>query len=309
MGWQVVVALNFVIAACYVVIAGLIAQGLIRTRQVFTNPLALATAAIFTTCAMHHAEHSLHLLFGDGNADLRSTREVFGGWHGILVDALGATVAITYLGLRRSYKALLNTPAMFDDAVRVAAESRLRELAFTDDLTGVPNRAAYQQYADSLPQNDLPVTVCFIDLDGFKAVNDTYSHDAGDRLLRDVAQRIAGNLARERVFRIGGDEFAVIALDLDDAASAELVLRLTELISQPVPVREAEIVIGASIGVARGAGKYGIDPLLREADLDMYRIKARLLSAPPGPPAGAVRTDADRRRKVRTPVIPIPEPL
>ncbi|GAC1610133.1 MAG: hypothetical protein NVS3B26_15270 [Mycobacteriales bacterium] len=301
-GWQVVVALNFVIAACYVVIASLIAQGLVRTRQVFRNPLALATAAIFTTCAIHHSEHSLHLVFGDGTADLRSARQVFGGWHGIVVDALGAAVAITYLGLRRSFGALLNTPAMFDDAVRVAAEHRLRELAFTDDLTGVPNRAAYQQYADSLAADDLPVTVCFIDFDGFKAVNDTYGHDAGDRLLHEVAQRISAGLGQERVFRIGGDEFVVIALDLDEVDSAGLVLRLSDLIGQPVAIRDGEIVIAASIGVASAAARIGIDHLLREADADMYQIKGRPLRE--DVPGSRVNTDVrdqtnlDRRRGV-----------
>lgn len=284
MGWHVVVVLNLVIASCYVVIAGLIALGLVRTQQVFRNPLAFATSAIFATCAIHHAEHSLHLLFGDGNADLRSARELFGGWHGVIVDGLGATVAITYLGLRRSYKALLSTPAMFDDAVRVAAERRLCELAFTDGLTGIPNRAAYQQYADGLTADDLPATVCFIDLDGFKTVNDTYGHDAGDRLLHDVAQRLAAaGLAGERVFRIGGDEFAVIALDLDEVGSTDFVLRLTELIGEPVAAREGEIVIAASIGVACGTMRVGLDHLLREADADMYRIKGRPLGGPPCP--------------------------
>lgn len=303
--WQVVVALNLVIAACYVAIAGLIAQGLVRTRQVLTNPLALATAAIFISCAIHHSEHSLHLLFGDGNADLRGAREVFGGWHGVLVDALGATVAITYLGLRRSYKALLNTPAMFDDAVRVAAEQRLRALAFTDDLTGIPNRAAYQQYADSLAADDRPVTTCFIDLDGFKAVNDTYGHDAGDRLLQDVAQRIAAGCAQERAFRIGGDEFAVIALDLDAGGTRDLVLRLNDLIGQPLAVRGCDIVIGASIGVARGAAYTGLDRLLREADVDMYRIKARTRDALPSPRYGAEEAKAgpDRRHHRRSVVV------
>lgn len=278
MGWQVVVTLNFVIAACYFVIAGLIVQGLVRTRQVFSNHLALATAGIFTTCALHHSEHGLHLLLGDGTADLRSARQVFGGWHDVAVDALGAAVAVIYLGLRRSYKTLLHTPAMFDDAVRVAAEHRLRELAFTDDLTGIPNRAAYRRYADSMAADDLPVTVCFIDLDGFKAVNDTYGHDAGDRMLHDVAQRISAGLGQERVFRIGGDEFMVIALDLGNADSTHLVARLTDLIGQPVAVRDGEIVIAASIGVASGAARMGVDSLLREADADMYRIKGRELS-------------------------------
>ena len=72
-------------------------------------------------------------------------RAVFGEWHTVLIDGIGAAVAVPYLGLRHSYKALLNTPAMSDDAVRIAAEQQLRRLAYTDLLTGIPNRAAYQQ--------------------------------------------------------------------------------------------------------------------------------------------------------------------
>ena len=287
MGWQAVVVLNLVIASCYVVIAALIAQGLVRTRQVLTNPLALATSAIFTTCAVHHAHHALHLLYGGGH-DVDAVRDVFGEWHSVLLDALGALVAIVYLGLRRTYKALLNTPAMFEDAVRVAAERRLRQLAFTDELTGVPNRAAYQQHADALAGTDVAVTVCFLDLDGFKAVNDTYGHDAGDRLLHEVAQRIAAGLPEGGFFRIGGDEFVVVAVGLDEVGSAELVRRLRELIARPAAMREGEIVVAASIGVARGPAGGGIDRLLREADADMYRIKASLAGRVPEPRADVV---------------------
>lgn len=276
MGWQAVVVLNFVIAGCYVVIAGLIAQGLIRTRQLLLNPLALTTVAIFTTSAFHHAHDSVKLLVGGGAEELSVVRAMFGDWHGVLIDASAALVTVTYLGLRHSYKALLNTPAMFEDAVRVASERQLRARAFTDELTGIPNRAAYQQFSDSLAETPLPVAVFFIDLDGFKAVNDTYGHDAGDRLLRDVAQRIQAGLATERIFRIGGDEFAVVAPDVKEDGSPDLLPLLTSMITQPISLRGTEIVIGASIGVARGVASGGTDHLLREADADMYRIKARL---------------------------------
>ena len=107
--------------------------------------VAVGLNAIFATCAAHHGHHATHVWFAfgtGGTAHLDSVRAVFGEWHTVLIDVLGAAVAVTYLGLRRSYGALLRTPAMFDDAVRMAAQERLRELAFTDLLTGVPNRAS-----------------------------------------------------------------------------------------------------------------------------------------------------------------------
>jgi len=280
MTWQLAAGANVIIASCYVLISALILQGLVRTRQLSSNPLAVATAAIFATCAVHHGHHAAHLItsFGDAASpeNLSAVRAVFGEWHTVLIDLVGAAVAVTYLGLRRSYKALLNTPAMFDDAVRVAAERQLRALAFTDLLTGIPNRAAYQQYADSLRGDGRPVAVLFIDLDGFKAVNDRCGHDAGDRLLRDVAQRLAGALARdEAVFRLGGDEFVLVGLGHQAAEAAELVARTKAVISRPVAVRDGAVIVEASVGLATGIAGTGIDQLLRDADAAMYQIKNR----------------------------------
>lgn len=201
-------------------------------------------------------------------------RAVFGEWHTVLIDGIGAAVAVTYLGLRHSYKALLNTPAMFDDAVRIAAEQQLRRLAYTDLLTGIPNRAAYQQYADGLPVDGRPVVVLFLDLDSFKGVNDRHGHDAGDRLLREVAQRMEAMLRPdEAVFRLGGDEFVLVGLGYDDAAAEELVERTRAAIGAPIAVRDGVVSVDASIGVAAGTADDGIDRLLRDADAAMYAMK------------------------------------
>ena len=286
MGWQAAASLNVLIALCYVLISGLILQGLLRTRQLTSNPLAVATAAIFTTCALHHGHHAAHLMiaFGGGAHDLSGIREVFGEWHTVLIDAVGAAVAVTYLGLRRNYKTLLNTPAMFDDAVRVAAEERLRELAFTDQLTGIPNRASYQQHADALVGDLRPVAVLFVDLDGFKAINDRHGHDTGDRLLHDVAQHLAAGLGDgESVFRLGGDEFVVVGVGHGPAEAAELVERVRSTIAAPIQVRDGAVVVSASIGLATGVARTGIDQLLRHADAAMYARKGlnRQLLVPP----------------------------
>lgn len=292
MGWQMAAGLNGVIALCYVVIASLIALGLVRTRQMSTNPLAVATAAIFYTCAIHHGHHAAHLVWafaGETTADLAIVRAVFGEWHTVAIDGVGALVAITYLGLRRNYKALLNTPQMFDDRVRLAAEQALRDLAFTDSLTRIPNRAAYQALTDGLSEDQRPAVVLFLDLDGFKGVNDRFGHDVGDRVLRDVTQAIAGTMREnEYVFRLGGDEMIVVGLSLDQAEVAHLVTRVEVAVALPVDTRDGPLTIAASCGVAQGAAR-DIGALLRQADQDMYRIKAErwttILPAPRRPNA------------------------
>jgi diguanylate cyclase (GGDEF)-like protein len=287
MGWELAAALNGLIALCYVAIAGLISLGLIRTRQLSSNPLAVATATIFYTCAVHHAHHGAHLLmtFGEGAspADLAAVRAVFGEWHTVAVDLVGAAVALTYLGLRRNYKALLNTPQMFDDRVRLAAEQALREVAFKDSLTGIPNRAAYQALADGYADDDRPAVVLFLDLDGFKGVNDRFGHDVGDRVLRDIAQAIAGALREdEYVFRLGGDEMIVIGISHDRAAVEAFKARVEAAVVRPVSTRDGSITIDASCGMATGAAR-DIGALLRTADQDMYRIKARRWARLPVP--------------------------
>lgn len=288
MGWQLAVGFNGAIAICYVVISSLIALGLFRTRQLSSNPLAVATAAIFMTCAVHHGHHAAHLVMNFGGHhsahDLASVRDVFGSWHTILIDAIGAAVAVIYLGLRQNYKALLNTPQMFDDRVRMAAEEALRDIAFTDSLTGIPNRAAYQTLVDGLEGDESPAVVMFLDLDGFKAVNDQFGHDVGDRVLRDVAQVLAGTVRKdEYVFRLGGDEMIVIGLAHDRLTAEAFRVSIEKAVTRPADTREGQITVSASCGVAYGrAGDIGT--LLRAADQDMYRIKAeRCMTPVPGP--------------------------
>ena len=117
MTWVLSAALNFVIAVSYLAISGLIVRGLVRAGELRTNRLGLATAGIFYTCAVHHGLHTLHMVepsLGFSSPSGLAMRQAF-DWHSIVSDTVGAGVALYYFSLRRSYRALLNGPKMFDD--------------------------------------------------------------------------------------------------------------------------------------------------------------------------------------------------
>jgi len=157
---------------------------------------------------------------------------------------------------------------------------RLRHQAQHDTLTGLPNRTAlYRRVRRATARVRLrggTVGLLLIDLDRFKEVNDTLGHDHGDRLLRDVAERLRGALRRgDMLARLGGDEFAVLLRGLPDrGAAVELALRLTSALERPFVVRGVTVQLGASIGVAL-CPDHGTDvtTLVQRADVAMYEAK------------------------------------
>ena len=172
-----------------------------------------------------------------------------------------------------------------------AAEAQLRHQAFHDGLTGLPNRALFaDRVAHALSRatrEHPPPAVVFIDLDGFKLVNDTLGHASGDELLITSAQRIRDCLRQgDTAARLGGDEFAVLLEDLDEPDRAHAVAeRLRLALRAPVSVRDHECRVRASVGVAFPAdtdptssgstGDADAEGLLRRADLAMYAAKQR----------------------------------
>jgi diguanylate cyclase (GGDEF)-like protein len=157
---------------------------------------------------------------------------------------------------------------------------RVRNQAEFDHLTGLPNRALLiDRLSHALVRAEpirSEVAVFFIDLDGFKAINDTYGHEAGDRLLVSVAGRLSGALRpSDTVARLGGDEFVVLCEDLaGPEAVNNIAERLRAALLPPIELREAEVSVLGSIGMAL-AGTSGYDPaaLIRVADEAMYRNK------------------------------------
>jgi diguanylate cyclase (GGDEF)-like protein len=166
------------------------------------------------------------------------------------------------------------------------ALDRAAWLAAHDPLTGLPNRTLFRERLGaalaSARRDGTAVAVLCLDLDHFKEVNDTLGHPAGDRLLRDVAKRLAGCLREtDTLSRLGGDEFAVVQTQASQPRDTEkLAARLLGILATPFDLDGHQVVIGTSIGIALSEGD-AADPsrLLQEADLALYQTKAEGRSA------------------------------
>ncbi len=149
----------------------------------------------------------------------------------------------------------------------------MRRAANTDPLTGLPNRIVIMRTLDQRLAEGLPVTLLYVDLDGFKPVNDRHGHLHGDRVLTIVGQRIAGTVRdHDTVGRIGGDEFVVLTSDL--AGAEALAERILDVIAVPLSVDGVVSEVTASIGITtqpRGTGTAEL--VLRSADRALYRAK------------------------------------
>lgn len=161
-----------------------------------------------------------------------------------------------------------------------AVSSHVHRLAFHDAVTGLPNRSAFAEHAGgvlaALAGSD-GVNVAYVDLDDFKAVNDTLGHRLGDQLLRMVGERIAGCAGcGAYVARLGGDEFAILQTSNEPDADGRLLAgRIRDALEDPFDVDDQRLTIGASIGIARArAGEADVDELARRADMALYEAKA-----------------------------------
>jgi diguanylate cyclase (GGDEF)-like protein len=162
----------------------------------------------------------------------------------------------------------------------VELQDRLRHSAYHDTLTGLPNRALFSErlaHAVTRQARDArPLAVLFVDLDDFKAANDTFGHEAGDWLLTSIARRLEDSLrAEDTVARLGGDEFAILLEETPAAQVPMIAQRLVKELSRPFSVGGDEVRLSASVGVALSAGGRSTDELLRNADAAMYRAKAQ----------------------------------
>ncbi|RUO67204.1 diguanylate cyclase domain-containing protein [Idiomarina ramblicola] len=188
----------------------------------------------------------------------------------------GSVVLLVIVGF-----AVWNSRLRKEIKLRKAAERRIRHIATHDELTGLPNRNLMQDRLEqTLSQNERtgrPFAVLFLDLDGFKKINDDFGHNCGDELLIHAAHRMNSLLRRsDTVCRHGGDEFVIILPTANTIGSALAVSRkLVVQLAKPYKVKKKTLEISVSIGVAVYP-KHGknTDDLLRSADKAMYTAKA-----------------------------------
>jgi len=190
-------------------------------------------------------------------------------------------VSVALAALQRTLDITLIQVGEFFESERHRADEQLAFLATHDALTGLPNRTLILDRVEQMlarsRRSQAPVAALFIDLDNFKAINDTLGHGVGDELLRAVAARLDGVVrAADALGRLGGDEFVVISEDLSIAAGPELIAeRLLDALDQPFKLgagNETRVTVTASIGIAVSEKAEPAD-LLRDADIAMYRAK------------------------------------
>ena len=163
----------------------------------------------------------------------------------------------------------------------IASEARAKHLALHDGLTGLPNRLLFEdrlrQAIDGLERRGRAMAVLAIDLDRFKAVNDTHGHAVGDALIREVGRRLAAVCrSGETVARLGGDEFGVVARDLDAQGAAALADRLLAAMRGPLELSCGVLFVSGSVGVALvepSEASIGAAEAARRADVALYRAK------------------------------------
>lgn len=194
-----------------------------------------------------------------------------------------------------------------DVTERTAHEQRLRHQAMHDPLTGLPNRMLFDdrlnQAFEAAHRDGTALSVLFLDLDGFKDVNDTRGHQCGDRALEEVARRLQGALRKsDTVARLGGDEFAVLLPGCGENGAVLTAAKLMDGFTQPCQVDQEVLQIGASIGVAAYLGPHD-EPaqLVRRADAAMYRAKGSRSGIVIAPQADVEGSTATEYRGVGSP--------
>ena len=219
-----------------------------------------------------------------------------GSWQGeLLAQRKGGELfpkRLSITSVRNEKGQVTNYIGLFSDITALKrSEQRLEFLANYDAVTTLPNRRLLsKRLDDALARAEASgrmVGLLFVDLDGFKVINDTLGHDAGDQLLATTASRLKVTLREsDTVARLGGDEFVIVLAQLSGRAAAERVAaKVLAALRRPMTLKEREVVVTASIGVALGPEEGSdSDSLLRSADQAMYSVKQRGKNAFSGVP-------------------------
>jgi len=166
-------------------------------------------------------------------------------------------------------------------AVREESDARSLYLAYHDSLTGLANRLLFKEQLENVLKDTLEtpksIAVLFVDLDGFKAINDTVGHSIGDLLLKSIAIRIRNILpANGRIARLGGDEFAILQISAEQPSAAiTLAQQIVDVVGRPSAIEGYDVTVSASVGIAvANAGSMSAESFMKSADIAMYSAKS-----------------------------------
>ena len=259
-----------------------------QRRILVCNPAALR---LTQTQENELAGVSAHALFFspsqiDWQAVLQFQLEGEGYWQGELwhrrADHAALALQVSWVVLRDAQGQALNTVLFAKDlSEKIAAQQRIEQLAYTDALTGLPNRLTLTErvaHAIRLAQRSgHGFALLFLDLDRFKSINDSLGHLFGDRVLIEIANRLKNCLRQtDTLCRLGGDEFVVHLHDTDSSGAEISAQRLIDAVVRPIEIDEMYFNLSCSLGIALYPGDGStLDELIRHADTAMYEVKER----------------------------------
>ena len=217
---------------------------------------------------------------------IRSSLENYGQWQGeVWEKSASGTLVPMFVKVNRvasdNEKDEFDMVLTLSDLSNVKEMERLEHLAHHDALTGLANRAQLYKVMDdvvtSSHYSNQHFAVIYLDLDGFKEVNDSYGHDAGDEILKEVSNRLLSQVrAGDLVARLSGDEFVLIIKQTNKVLLSKLAERLLDLIGQEVNYKQRSLHVGASLGIHLVDGsERDIDVILKVADEAMYQAKRK----------------------------------
>ncbi|NOH92587.1 diguanylate cyclase [Vibrio sp. AIC-3] len=217
---------------------------------------------------------------------IRSSLDNYGQWQGeVWEKSASGTLVPMFVKVNRiasdNEKYEFDMVLTLSDLSNVKEMERLEHLAHHDALTGLANRAQLYKVMDdvvtSSHYSNQHFAVIYLDLDGFKEVNDNYGHDAGDEILKEVSNRLLSQVrAGDLVARLSGDEFVLIIKQTNKVLLAKLAERLLDLIGQEVNYKQRSLHVGASLGINLVDGsERDIDVILKVADEAMYQAKRK----------------------------------
>lgn len=259
------------------------ADGVIEyTNKSFTNMTGYeANEVIGQKPRMWKSEHTAEETYQEINASINSNKPWQGELLNIKKDSSPYWARTKIFPVMSKAGKVIQIIGLQEDVTKQkATQEKIKYLANYDELTGLPSlrlgKDRLKQAILSAQRHKLDMAVLFVDLDGFKKVNDQYGHAAGDSVLKEVSERMVSILrSTDTVARIGGDEFMVILTNLKSLNAVNKVsAKMIELISAPFNINTNTMNIGASIGIATSPSDgYSSSELIKKADKAMYYVK------------------------------------